>query len=73
MNDNYITVYKSIGGWKAVLLWFNPELGGFWEPMQTGLSGYETEIEAIDEGRWWAESEGCEFRPRNEDKTNGNV
>jgi hypothetical protein len=59
---SYITVYKSIGGWKAVLLWWNPEMGGFYEPMQTGLCGYETREEAIEEGKYWAEAEDVEFR-----------
>lgn len=59
---SYITVYESIGGWKAVLMWWNPDMGGFYEPWQTGLGSYDTEAGAIVEGEWWAECEGLEFR-----------
>lgn len=62
--NSYVTVYESMGGWKAILLWHNPKLNGFWEPLQTGLAGYATEAEAEAEAREWAEAEGLEFRPR---------
>lgn len=63
---NFITVYKSIGGWKAVMLWWNPDMGGFWEPWETGLGGYETAAEAESEAKWWAEDEGLEYKPQQE-------
>ena len=62
-HPSYVTVYESIGGWKAVLLWWNPELGGFYEPMQTG-SGCATREEAVAWAKDWAEAEGVEFRDR---------
>lgn len=59
---NHITVYESISGWKAVELWWNPNMGGFWEPWQTGLGAYATREEALAEARDWAESDGLELR-----------
>ncbi len=64
---NYITFYKSIGGWKAVQLWWNPDMGGFWEPWETGVGAYATWQEAADEARTWAEDEGLEYRSGREE------
>lgn len=61
---NYITVYESISGWKAVMMWRSPEMGGFWEPWTTGVGAYETEAEAEVEAKSWAKDEGLEFCPR---------
>lgn len=47
----WVTVYKPIAGWKAVLM--DQEDG----PMQTGMQGYETKEEAIAEAKHWAECE----------------
>lgn len=58
---DFITVYESIGGWKAVHMWWNEEDGGFYEPWQTGLGAYATCEEAADEGRLWAECEDLKF------------
>lgn len=63
-HPSYITVYESIGGWKALKLWWNPEYGGFYEPWDTGLGAYHSEAEAEVEARRWAEEEELEFRPR---------
>ena len=62
-HPSYVTVYESIAGWAAVLVWWNPELGGFYEPYQTGCGKYATKEMAEAEGRPWAEDEGLEFRP----------
>jgi hypothetical protein len=61
---SFVTVYESVGGWKAMMVWWNPDMGGFWEPYQTGLGGYPTETEAEAEARDWAAADGLEFRPR---------
>jgi hypothetical protein len=61
MKPKHIEVYESIGGWKAVMLWWNPN--GFWEPWQTGCGAYETRAEAEEEARTWAEDESVEFWP----------
>lgn len=61
-HPKFVTTYQSMGGWKAVLMWFNPDMGGFWEPWQTGMGGYDTEENAILEAQEWAEAEGLEYR-----------
>lgn len=60
----YITTTKGGAGWFAVCMWWNterPDLGGFWEPWQSGSGRYRTEEEADTEGRGWAEAEGLKF------------
>jgi len=59
----YVTVYESIGGWKAVQMWWNPDMGGFWEPWQTGCGAYATQAEAEVEARNWAEDEEMPYVP----------
>jgi hypothetical protein len=58
----YITVYESMGGWKAVEMWWNPEMGGFWEPWQTGICAYPTKEQAQVDAEDWAEAEELEYR-----------
>lgn len=60
-NPNYITTTQGMSGWFAVMLWWNPEMDGFWEPWNTGIGRYATEAEAAAEGRDWAAAEGLEF------------
>lgn len=57
---SYITVYESIGGWKAALIWWAPE--GYWEPYSTGLGAYETREEAEREAVEWADAEDMEYK-----------
>lgn len=52
----------AISGYFAVMYWWNPEHGGFWEPWQTGIGRYATREEAVEEGKAWAEAEDIEFR-----------
>lgn len=59
---NYVSVTHGMRGWFAVMLWWNPDLGGFWEPWQTGCGSYATPEEAEVEARAWAEDEGLEFK-----------
>lgn len=59
-HPSFITVYKPIAGWKAVQYWWNDkdkELGGFWEPWQTGSFAYDTKEKAIIDATMWAEAE----------------
>lgn len=63
-HESYVTVYESMGGWKAVLLWWNPELGGFWEPMQTGICGFNERADAVIDAKIWATEEGLEFKEK---------
>lgn len=60
---SYITTYRAAFGWKAIQVWWNPDLGGFWEPYQTGFGQYDTKAEAEVEAREWAIDEGLEFKP----------
>jgi hypothetical protein len=63
MSERYITVSQGIGGWFAVLVWMNPDMGGFWEPYDTGIGRYATKAEAETEARMWAKDESLEFKP----------
>ena len=57
----YISVYRSIGGWKAVLLTWNEELQ-FYEPWQTSvMGGFASKEEAIEDGKNWARHEEIQF------------
>ena len=65
-HEAFVTVYKPIAGWKAVLMTWNDtdeELGGFWEPWNTGMFAYATEAEAIEDAKQWAKAEEIEFKP----------
>jgi hypothetical protein len=61
----FVTVYKPMAGWKAVLyVWCVDLACGYadYEPWQTGICGYRTRDEAIAEGMRWAEDEEIEFK-----------
>lgn len=53
----HLTITRGMAGWFAVHVWFNPELGGFWEPYNTGIGRYETRQEAYDEAKCWSDSD----------------
>lgn len=52
----HVVHYKSIAGWQSMVVWRNPEHGGFWEPWDTGGGPYALEAEAIAEAKAWAEA-----------------
>jgi hypothetical protein len=58
----FITVYESIGGWKAVEMWWNPDMGGFYEPWVTGVGAYASREKALEEARAWADAEELPFK-----------
>ncbi len=58
----YVTVTHGMSGYFAVMLWWNPETGGFYEPWNTGVGRYPTRAEAETEAAQWAEAEGVEYR-----------
>ena len=63
MSERYMTISQGISGcWFAVLVWKNPDMGGFYEPYDTGVGRYATPDEAEKEARMWAADEGVEFR-----------
>jgi hypothetical protein len=68
--EPYITVTEGMSGHFAVMLSWNPDMGGFWEPYQTGIGRYREREEAAAEAREWAEADGLKFHDENESHTN---
>lgn len=60
---SFITVTHGMSGYFAVQMWWNTDLGGFWEPWTTGAGRYATREEAHHEARMWAEMEELEYQP----------
>lgn len=58
--SSYVTTTHGMRGWFAVLMWYNPE--GFWEPFQSGIGSYKTQIEAEKEAKEWADAEEIKFK-----------
>ena len=56
----YVTVYKPVAGWKAIMVWWNPE--GFWEPWDTSYFAYGTKEEAVGYAKWWADAENVPYK-----------
>jgi hypothetical protein len=59
----YVTVTSGMRGFFAVLLMWNPDHGGFWEPWTTSDSSFPTPDGAIEDAKAWADAEDLEFRP----------
>lgn len=57
----HVTTTQGMRGHFAVLLWWNPDMGGFPEPWQSGDGSYKTSAEAAVEGKAWAEAEEIPF------------
>lgn len=57
----YVTVTYGISGYFAVLMWWNPELDGFWEPWNTGFGRYKFRDDAVEEAKYWADAEELEY------------
>jgi hypothetical protein len=57
----YICVSEGMSGHYAVLVVWNEECGGFYEPQETGCGRYETRADAIEEAQSWAKSEGVPY------------
>lgn len=60
--ERYVTVTFGGAGYFAVLMWFNPDLGGFWEPWQTGIGRYGIYDLAVKEAKEWAEAENIKYK-----------
>ena len=56
--EPFIGVYRPIAGWKAVMMWYNPE--GFFEPWDTSAFAFTTREEAERYAREWAAIEQVE-------------
>jgi hypothetical protein len=59
----YITVTEGMSGHFAVMVAWNSDLGGFYEPWETGVGRYATKQEAELEAQQWAADEEVEYRP----------
>lgn len=53
-----ITGPSVVGAYFAVVVWWNPDMGGFWEPWDTGIGRYRTPAEAYREAKLLGESAG---------------
>lgn len=62
-HPDFVTITSGMRGYFAVLLCWNPEAGGFYEPENRGIGSYGTAREAEPEARSWAEAEGVAFCP----------
>lgn len=58
----YITTTHAPSGHFAVMMWWNPENDGFYEPYNTGAGRYRTREPACEEAIAWAQAEGVEYR-----------
>tara|TARA_Y100000593_G_scaffold82070_1_gene153914 strand:+ start:2593 stop:3039 length:447 start_codon:yes stop_codon:yes gene_type:complete len=58
--ESYITVYKPIAGWKAVMM--TPDEDGFVSPWTTSDFAFSTKEEAIKYAKDWAEAEEMKFQ-----------
>jgi len=69
-NKTYITVYKSICGYKAVMMSYQDyDDGGQYEPDVTGFGSYDDFEPANTEGKQWAEDENVKFIPYKEERS----
>ena len=62
----YVTTTEGASGHFAVLVWWNPEMGGFWEPWDTGFGRYASLEDAVEEAKQWAEEERLPFVPQDD-------
>ena len=65
-HPDFVTTYKSVVGWKSVLLTWteDEEIGDMYEPLDTGYFAFDDEKNAIVEAKAWAEMEEIEYRER---------
>lgn len=60
----YITTQESaLGAHFAVMFWFNPDLGGFFEPWDSAIGRHPTADLAVSDAKQWAQETGLEYRP----------
>ena len=57
----FVSVTKGMSGHFAVIYWWNPDMGGFFEPWETGFGRYPTEDEAHVEAIAIADMEGIPY------------
>ena len=59
-SSSYMTVYKPIAGWKAVVMTVDAE--GMAEPWQTSQFAFATKDQAIEYAKCWAFAEGIDYK-----------
>ena len=45
--ETFITTTSGMSGHFAVMLWWNPDMEGFWEPYDTGIGRYLNQQDSI--------------------------
>lgn len=58
----HVDITEGMSGHFAVIIWWNPDMGGFWEPWDTGKGRYATPVEAYLEAKAIGEAEGLPVR-----------
>ena len=63
--QDFITITHGMRGYFAVHMTWSDELGGFYEPEQTGLGSYHAPDAPalLEEAKEWAAALAVEFRP----------
>jgi hypothetical protein len=59
--EAYVTVYKPVAGFKAVLLSKDDECDGMHTPWQTGMWAFGKRIDALGDAIMWADAEDVPF------------
>lgn len=62
----YITIARAGSGWDAIMFWWNPENGGYWQPWTTSTGRWVSAEAAAHAARNWAQVEAMPFRPEGE-------
>jgi len=57
----FVTVSFGARGWFAVLMWWNPDLDGSWEPWEAHPDFFSTEADVVPIARAWAQSQGVDL------------
>ena len=57
----WVDVTEGMRSWFAVMMWWNPDLGGFWEPWDTSPLSFATREGAESDGQSWSRDEGVPF------------
>lgn len=57
----FVSVSEGMSGHFAVIFWWNPELGGFWEPWDTGIGRYPNEDQARVEAIAISDADGIPY------------
>lgn len=61
-HPGYVTVTYGLRGYFAVLMAWNPDHGGFYEPWNSADFSHRTRAAAVVDAREWALAEGVECR-----------